>query len=162
MMITHVGGEDVQKTGLSFRKLSAEARIWEERGITTLEQADQYIERRRRESTLLAEVAEGIGIRDRELSPTERQYLTAWIEDGHTKDAILIAYDKTITRCGTLKWPYMRAILSRWKAAGIHTAEDIARDSRRGGRPSGFPERADEERYYEDLKRAYHEEEDAT
>lgn len=43
----------------------------------------------------------------RVLTPTERKYMTSWFDMGFDNEAILIAYDRTVTNTGALKWGYM-------------------------------------------------------
>ena len=64
----------------------------------TLEQAETYIRRREERRSAMEQIKRALQIRDRELSPTERQYVDSWIEKGFTPDAVEIAYDRTIIK----------------------------------------------------------------
>ena len=72
-----------------------------------------------------------MGIRGRALTPTESKYIVSWFDMGFDNEAILIAYDRTVTNTGSLKWSYMNKILLSWHEKGIHTEADILeKDSR--------------------------------
>ena len=72
-----------------------------------------------------------MGIRGRALTPTESKYVASWLDMGFDNEAILIAYDRTVTNTGSLKWSYMNKILLSWHEKGIHTeAEILEKDSR--------------------------------
>lgn len=50
---------------------------------------------------------------------------------GFNEEAAAIAYDRTVTNTGSLKWPYMNKILTRWHESGLHSPKDIEeKDSR--------------------------------
>ncbi len=107
------------------RQIEKEAYIWVNREIMTLEQAEEYMRER-------AEVREGVerlrrafGINDRQLSPTERRYIELWFAMGFPAESIELAYDRTVTNTGALKWNYMDSIIRSWHEKGLHTPEEI-------------------------------------
>ena len=55
---------------------------------------------------------------------------------GFSDEAIALAFDRTLTNTGALKWPYLNGILKKWHAAGLHEAAEVekAEGKRRGGR----------------------------
>ena len=109
----------------SMRYIEHEAFVWARRGILTLEQADAYIAeqlRRRQES---AAVAELLGIRGREMTASESRYVQTWISEGTPRELIELAYDRTVTNTGSLKWGYMNKILLNWKEKGLKTAAEV-------------------------------------
>ena len=117
---------------LSMRSIEKEAYNWVHMEIMTLEQADEYIRRRREQREALGKAKESVGIRGRELSPTEAKYLSAWLDMGFREDALAIGYDRTVTNTGSLKWSYMNKIMQSWHEKGLHTASEIeAGDPRR-------------------------------
>lgn len=118
-------GEDGMGRLPSMRYIEKEAYNWANNEIITLEQAEEYISRakqRREDSTKLAEA---LGIRGRQLSPTENKYISAWLDMGFEQDVVLLAFDRTVTNTGALKWPYMNKILSNWKEKGLRTVAEI-------------------------------------
>ena len=95
----------------TLRQIEKEAYVWVNREITTFEQAEEYIRAR--------------GLRDRQLSPSERKYLEGWLALGFTPEAIELAYDRTVTNTGALKWNYMDSIMRSWHEKGLHGVEEI-------------------------------------
>ena len=120
----------------SMRYIEKEAYSWANREILTLEQAEEYISRskQRREDTM--KMAQALGIRGRQLSPTEKKYISAWLDMGFVQDVILLAFDRTVTNTGGLKWSYMNKILSNWKEKGLYSVEEI--EEKDGRRPSAL------------------------
>ena len=69
------------------------------------------------------------------------------------EEAVAIAYDRTVTSTGSLKWPYMNTILKNWHEKGLHSAQEIEeKDTRRpraasaksgGGKPIKIDELRD-------------------
>lgn len=116
----------------SMRFIEKEAYAWVNREILTLEQAEEYISysKQRRENS--ARVAEALNIRGRTLSPTEAKYINSWLDMGFDTDAIALAYDRTVTNTGALKWSYMNKILQSWQEKGLFSVREIEeKDSRR-------------------------------
>ncbi len=107
------------------RSVEQEAYRWANREILTLEQAEEYIRRQKSLREASNRVKEALGIRGRELTPTETKYITSWLGMGFEQEAILIAYDRTVTSTGSLKWPYMNKIICSWHEKKLHTPEEI-------------------------------------
>ena len=107
------------------RKISEEAYYWARREIMSIELAEEYIAGRERQREDRHRILELLGIRGREPSPSEGKYLDAWLEMGFSDEAIALAFDRTLTNTGALKWPYMNGILKKWHAAGLHSAEEV-------------------------------------
>ena len=112
---------------------------WKESGVDTLEAAEGYLRKlayyRSREGELLA----AVGITGRKAVAGERKYLTAWAKMGFPAATVAMAYDRTMTNTGMMKWPYCNAILKRWHSEGRHTPEEVkaAQVRRRGGKKQG-------------------------
>ena len=124
----------------TLRQVEKEAYIWYNRELFTLALADKYVMERNARSGQVGELRELLGIRNRALAPTEEKYLLSWLEMGFKKEAVLLAYDKTVAKKGELAWPYMNRILENWHAKGLHTLPEIeAGDAppRRGGQGPG-------------------------
>ena len=115
----------------SMRNIEKEAYSWVNKEILTLEQADEYIKSAAERRGRVNELKAAMGIRGRALTPTESKYIASWLDMGFDNEAILIAYDRTVTNTGSLKWSYMNKILLSWHEKGIHTeAEILEKDSR--------------------------------
>lgn len=119
----------------TMRQIEKEAYIWADREIMTFEQAEDYIRSRARQMDALESLKRSFGIHDRQLTSTERKYLEGWLEQGFTNEAIELAYDKTVTNTGQLKWNYMNRIIQSWHDKGLHTMKEIEEGDapRRGG-----------------------------
>lgn len=115
----------------SMRSIEKEAYFWANKEILTIEQADEYIRKAGERRSRAGKLKTAMGIGARVLTPTERKYMTSWFDLGFDDDAILIAYDRTVTNTGALKWGYMNKIILSWHEKGIHTAKEVAeKDSR--------------------------------
>lgn len=121
----------------SMRQIEKEGYVWANREILTFEQAEAYIADSQRRRERLTRTARMLGIRDRAPGTTETKFLSAWIEMGFDDDTIALAYDRTLTNTGGLKWGYMNGILKSWHEKGLHTPQDVReKDSRRPGKPA--------------------------
>lgn len=109
----------------TMRQMEKEAYVWARLEIFTLEQAETYLTRRQAKKDNVLALKRALGIRDRELSATERKYLEEWLDLGFSQESILMAYDRTVTQTGGLKWPYMNKIIQSWHQKGLHTPEEI-------------------------------------
>ena len=128
----------------SMRYIEQEAYLWADREILTLEQAEAFIAEQARRREESAAVAELLGIRGRELTGTESKYIQSWLEDGTPRELISLAYDRTVTNTGTLKWGYMNKILLNWKEKGIRSAAEVKEKDlppRRGAAPAAKPDK---------------------
>ena len=140
----------------TLRQVEKEAYIWYNRELFTLALADKYVMERNARSGQVGELRELLGIRNRALAPTEEKYLLSWLEMGFKKEAVLLAYDKTVAKKGELAWPYMNRILENWHAKGLHTLPEIeagdtppkagSPSGKRGGQVSAGPTSEDYER----------------
>lgn len=116
----------------SMRFIEKEAYTWANREILSLEQAEEYIRRSRERREDMGRLKEILGIHGRELTATEQKYIASWLDMGFDDGCISIAYDRTVTNTGALKWSYMNKILLSWQEKGIHTGAEVAeKDSRR-------------------------------
>ena len=125
----------------SMRYIEKEGYVWANREILTLEQAEEYIADSQRRREKLSRTAQLLGITGRALSATESKYIAAWLDMGFGDELIEMAYDRTLTNTGGLKWTYMNGILKSWHEKGLHTPEDVRdKDSRRPRGQSGTAE----------------------
>ena len=120
----------------SMRSIEKEAYSWANNEILTLEQAEEFIEESRSRRSRAEEIKAALGIRGRELTPTERKYVFSWLDMGCSADALSVAYDRTVTNTGSLKWNYMNKIVSSWHQKGIHTVQEIEEKDRRTPTPA--------------------------
>lgn len=115
----------------SARAIEKEAYAWAKQEIISLEQAEAFIRRQKERRGDEGRMKAALGIHGRELTATEAKYISSWLDMGFDEEAAAIAYDRTVTNTGSLKWPYMNKILSRWHERGLHSPKDIEeKDSR--------------------------------
>lgn len=115
----------------SMRSIEKEAYIWINNEIMTVEQAEEYVANRRDRHSLTEEIKSALGIHGRQLTSTESKYVDSWVDMGFGVDALAVAYDRTVTNTGSLKWNYMNKIVCSWHKSGIHTVREIEeKDSR--------------------------------
>lgn len=140
----------------TMRQIEKEAYIWVNREIMTLEQAEEYIRAREKLREGAEQLRIAFGIRDRQLVPGERRYIESWFEMGFSVEAIELAYDRTVTNTGQLKWSYMDSIIRSWHEQGLHTAREIEEKDaprRRGGHTRGAQQSAPSSPNAEELER---------
>lgn len=101
-----------------------EAFLWQEAGVETLEQAEDYIRTLQETTRVLNQLCQAVEIH-RTPTKTEKGYLLSWAKMGFGPQALAIAYDRTVTNTGSLKWAYMDKILRSWHEKKLHTAEEI-------------------------------------
>lgn len=121
----------------SLRTIEKEAYAWAEQGIDTMEEAAAFIQQQNQRNSQLGQIKRVLQIYDRQLTPTEEKYARQWLEMGFQTDAIAIAYDRTCVNTGNMNWSYMNRILTRWHAAGIHTAEQVKTQDQKPQVPKG-------------------------
>ena len=109
----------------SMRQIEKEGYEWANREILTFEQAEKYIAESQMRREKLYQAARVIGITDRTPGPTEKKYLSEWIEMGFDEEMIALAYDRSLTNTGKRSWKYMNGIFKQWHEKGLHTPEDV-------------------------------------
>ena len=116
---------------------------WADREILTLEQAEAFIAEQARRQAESTAVAELLGIRGRELTGTESKHIQGWLEAGTPRELIALAYDRTVTNTGSLKWGYMNKILQSWREKGFRTAAEVREKDLppRRREPAGKPDK---------------------
>ncbi len=109
-----------------------EAAIWARTGVDTVQQANSYLTRLQTARAREREVARLLELPDRELVERERKYITQWLEQGFSDDALRLAYEKTVmgTASKSMDWRYMNGILRRWHEKGLHTAAQVEQSER--------------------------------
>lgn len=120
----------------SMRYIEKQAYVWANREILSLEQAEEYIRQSRERQEDIGRAKAALNIQGRELTVTEGKYLASWLDMGFREDCLAIAYDRTVTNTGALKWNYMDKILLSWHEKGIHSAAEVQeKDGRRKSAP---------------------------
>ena len=120
----------------SIRTIEKEAYHWADLGIDTMEEAASYIQLQLERQSRVNQIRSGLQLTDRKLTPSEERYITQWLDWGFGEAEILMAYEKTCLNTGSLKWPYMNSILSRWNDQDLHTVTAIETGDKAPGKPA--------------------------
>ena len=123
-MLLHYA-KQVGKTATAY--VEAVGKDWAQRGIATLEQADEQIEQLKANMGLWHALKARTGIAAPR--PTDKQHamLRKWASDWKFGlDMIAAAYDEAAERTGKVSFSYMNKVLENWHAAGIATPEQAA------------------------------------
>lgn len=123
----------------SMSAIRKEAVFWADREILTMEAAEEYIQWNNTRTSDVGRVKELLGIRGRELVKSELEKINSWLDMGFGEDVISVAYERTVTNTGGLKWNYMDKILRSWKEKNLMTPQEIEeKDSRRPQSKTAF------------------------
>ena len=136
LMLLHYCEERFERDGHRkplYRWVYAEGKHWAELEIHTLDMADAHIRHLSELQEQSFQVQQLLGLQGRRLSASERRYIESWLELGFPLESIAIAYDRTVTNTGRLKWAYMDTILRSWHEKKLHSPAEIdAAEPRRG------------------------------
>lgn len=110
---------------LSLRSLEKSAYQWAKQGIRSLEEAERYLQAQAARQTELAKVRAVLGIRDRQLAPSESRFISSWLEMGYGAEVLELAYDRTVLGTGGLSWKYMDSIVKSWHSKGLKSLDQI-------------------------------------
>jgi len=128
------------------------AASWIELGIDSLEKAEREILAAAERTGQEADIRRLLGISDRALITSEKEYIADWKEQGIPNELVGLAYERTIEQKGKLSLPYINGILQNWRQKGITTPAGALQDMRTGKNTpakGGDPGRLDElERIY--------------
>ncbi len=93
-----------------------------DKGITTLEELEVYIEDKTKEVSGEMEIRRLFGIYGRTLSPTERKFIKKWFEEyGYSAAIIGEAYDICVNSTASLSFSYIDTVLTGWHDKGCKT-----------------------------------------
>ncbi len=100
------------------------ASSWAEKEITTLEIAQEEVERLYASRTFTAEI---MRIFDMKRRPTTKQQeiVEIWRNEKYSLDLIKYAYEKTIERIEKLSFEYINKILTSWRENGYSSTDDV-------------------------------------
>lgn len=116
----------------SMNYIGTVAASWMEKGITTVEQAEAEIGRLEEAHSREAQVKAIIGIRDRNLSTSQKAYVARWFEEYQmSTDMIRLAFDKMVDNTGKVSFPYMDKMMQNWYNQGLKTPEQVAQSDQK-------------------------------
>lgn len=100
-------------------------RIWAQREIETLDDANAYIQSDEAASGLYRSLAAAVGLANPRPTTKQTAYLLAWHELGFSADMVIKAYEEMADRTGKVSFGYMDKILRGWHAQGLKTPEAV-------------------------------------
>ncbi|MBR5543038.1 MAG: DnaD domain protein [Oscillospiraceae bacterium] len=122
----------------TMRTIEKAAKLWAREGIFTAGRAEEYLSEQEKLGSDKMRLASLLGLQKRSLAPTEDRHISEWLRYEFSDELILLAYDKTVTNTGSLKWRYMDKILTTWYELGIKTVEDVSKKEK-SEIPTGSP-----------------------
>lgn len=102
------------------------AASWNEKGISTHEQAENEIHMLQKYYSLEGQVLSKLGL-NRALTPTEKDFVNNWAAKEVSIELIEKAYEKTIAATGKVTFNYMNKIIESWYDKGVKTIADTER-----------------------------------
>lgn len=100
------------------------ATAWHSKGINSMEEVQNFLIQEERTKNYKNSLKALFGIRDRNLTGIEEDYLQKWYEDlKMSEEMIALAYEYCILRTNKLSFPYMDKIMTEWNSKNIHTIE---------------------------------------
>lgn len=106
-------------------RLKNEAIRLSDKGLDTLEDLEKYIEAREDETDFDWEIRRVLGIYNRNLSKSEKEYFKRWSEEfGYSVNIVSEAYDIAVINTGKGSLPYMDKLLTLWHEAGCTTVSE--------------------------------------
>lgn len=110
---------------------------WAEMELFDVQSAEAQLQHQSELDERTERVREALQLGGRALSPTERKYITEWLELGYAEDALQEAYDRTVLKTGRLTWKYMDTIVRSWHEKGLISLSDIKAGDRSGAKNTG-------------------------
>lgn len=106
---------------------------WADKGITTHEAAEQYLNFIKHSKITESKVQKMFGLQDRNLIDSEREFIRKWTDDfKFDMDVIKLAYERTVGAIGKVAFAYINKILETWSERGYTSIEDIMQNEGKG------------------------------
>ena len=135
LLVAHCVAEHEKKYGQgkrpTMRAIRSEAYRWADKGVFSLEAANEIIKAGELTKKRKNEIRRILGLQDRSPSPTEERCITEWAEAGYGDELINAAYDKTVLNTGRMVWKYMDSILKSWEQKGLKTMDEVRSGDRK-------------------------------
>lgn len=100
------------------------AASWNDKGISTHEQAESEIRQLQNYYSLAGQVVSRLGL-NRSLTPKEREFVNLWAAGGANIEMVEYAYEKTINATGKVTFNYMNKIIEEWLKNNLRTIPEI-------------------------------------
>lgn len=114
---------------INMRYIEKVAIDWTDKGLNSIEKVEEYLKNLENWKSKIAKLKKSIGISNRDLSPTEKQYISKWLNEYNlSNDLITYGYDITIINTGGLSFPYLNSILTSWYKKGITSVSEAEKE----------------------------------
>ncbi len=126
----------------SMNYIGSTAAGWMEKGIATVEQAEAEICRLRESNSRESRVKAILGIRDRNLTTSQKAHVARWFDEyAMTDELIALAFDQTVDSIGKISFPYMDKMMQNWHQQGLKTPAEVERanQNRKNGKTEEKP-----------------------
>jgi len=135
LLVAHCVAEHEKKYGQgkrpTMRAIRSEAYRWADKGVFSLEAANEIIKAGELTKNRKNEIRRILGLQDRSPPPTEERCIPEWAEAGYGDELINAAYDKTVLNTGRMVWKYMDSILKSWEQKGLKTMDEVRSGDRK-------------------------------
>ncbi len=115
----------------TLRQIEKEGYGWARRGLLDLDSANRYLIQYAQRRSQTGRYMEVLRLGQRAPAPSEERYLVSWAEMGFPPETVELAYDRTVLKCGELRWGYLNRILCNWHEKGLHTLQEVEEGDRR-------------------------------
>ena len=137
----------------------AVAQDWVNENIRTVAEADAHLIKLEKRFTIEENLRRAMDMKTK-FSPNQLTYIKKWTEEwGFAEDMIILAYEITLDKTGSLNFSYTNKILENWRSSGIYNTDDAKRESeeRRGksAKRSGSSSSIDMDDVMDELRRQY-------
>lgn len=137
----------------------AAAQDWVNENIRTVAEADAHLLKLEKRFSVEENLRRAMDMKTK-FSPNQLNYIKKWTEDwGFAEDMIILAYEITLDKTGSLNFSYTNRILENWKNSGIYNTADAKRESEeRRSKPKtqdGGSSSIDMDDVMEELRRQY-------
>lgn len=107
----------------------ATAQDWSNENIRTVSEADAHLLKLEKRFSVEENLRRAMDMKTK-FSPNQLTYIKTWSEDwGFAEDMIILAYEITLDKTGSLNFSYTNKILENWKNSGIFNTADAKRES---------------------------------
>ena len=111
--------------------ISSLAKIWSDREIFSIEQAEEFINEQNAADQLWCSFRLLSKVNNSIPTTKQRQYFIKWNREyGFGAEMIFAAYERAVEQTGKFSLPYADKILKRWSSAGFKTTDDVLESER--------------------------------
>lgn len=111
-------------------------KIWAEKEINTITEANEYIQKDAEVESLFTKFRVATGITAPKPTTKQAEFLSAWISLGIPFEMIVDAYEEAAERTGKISFAYMDKVLRSWKKDGFTSKADAIQAQKQKQRPT--------------------------